>query len=62
LAHWIARRLINCASIIVATKAPILEGLSEVAALGRACVSRLHGIGPKSLASIDHVLGLFGIA
>jgi hypothetical protein len=41
---------------------PILEGLSEVAALGRLYVSRIHGIGPKSLASIDHVLGLFGIA
>jgi hypothetical protein len=41
---------------------PILEGLSEVAALGRLHVSRIRGIGPKSLASIDHVLGLFGIA
>jgi hypothetical protein len=39
-----------------------LEGLSEAAALGRAYVSRMDGIGPKSLASIDRALALFGIA
>jgi hypothetical protein len=39
-----------------------LESMSEVAALGRAYVSRMKGIGPASLASIDHVLGVFGIA
>jgi hypothetical protein len=38
-----------------------LAGLSDVAALGRAYVSRIHGIGPKSLASIDRALGLFGM-
>jgi hypothetical protein len=39
-----------------------LIGLGEVAALGRAYVSRMKGIGPKSLASIDRALGLLGIA
>jgi hypothetical protein len=39
-----------------------LEGLSDVAALGRRYVSRIKGIGPKSLASIDRALGLLGIA
>jgi hypothetical protein len=38
-----------------------LERLSDVAALGRHYVSCLKGIGPKSLASIDRALGLFGI-
>jgi hypothetical protein len=41
---------------------PALERLSDVAALGRPYVSRVPGIGPKSLASIDRALGLFGIA
>jgi hypothetical protein len=41
---------------------PALERLTDVAALGRAYVSRMDGIGPKSLASIDRALGLFGIA
>lgn len=41
---------------------PALERLSDVAALGRAYVSRMVGIGPKSLASIDRALGLLGIA
>jgi hypothetical protein len=36
--------------------------LSEAAALGRHYVSHMTGIGPKSLASIDRVLGLLGIA
>jgi hypothetical protein len=39
-----------------------LERLSDVAALGRSYVSQLRGIGPKSLASIDRALALFGIA
>jgi hypothetical protein len=38
------------------------ETMSEVAALGRLYVSRMKGIGPKGLASIDRVLGLLGIA
>lgn len=38
------------------------DTMSEVAALGRLYVSRMKGIGPKGLASIDHVLGLLGIA
>jgi hypothetical protein len=38
-----------------------IEGLSNVAALGRAYVSRIKGIGPKSLASIDRALSLFGM-
>lgn len=41
---------------------PALERMSDVAALGRLCVSRLHGIGPKALASIDRVLSLLDIA
>jgi hypothetical protein len=41
---------------------PALERLSDVAPLGRRYVSRLPGIGPKSLASIDRALGLFGLA
>jgi hypothetical protein len=41
---------------------PSPERMSDVAALGRAYVSRMNGIGPKSLASIDRVLGLLGIA
>jgi hypothetical protein len=35
--------------------------LSDVAALGRRYVSCLKGIGPKSLASIDRALELFGM-
>jgi hypothetical protein len=38
-----------------------LERLSDVAALGRHYVSCLKGIGPKSLASIDRALELFGM-
>jgi hypothetical protein len=41
---------------------PALERLSDVPALGRRYVSRIAGIGPKSLASIDRALSLFGIA
>jgi hypothetical protein len=36
--------------------------MSEVAALGRLYVSHIKGIGPKGLASIDHVLEMLGIA
>jgi hypothetical protein len=39
-----------------------IERMSEVAALGRHYVSRMNGIGPKSLASIDRALDLLGIA
>jgi hypothetical protein len=38
-----------------------LEGLSDVASLGRLYVSRIAGIGPKSLASIDRALSLFSM-
>jgi hypothetical protein len=39
-----------------------LQRMSDVAALGRLYVSRMQGIGPKALVSIDRVLGLLGIA